>query len=497
MSALAPAYEEPRVVLYQADCLEVMRALPEESVDAVVTDPPYSLRFMGRDWDNQGSGADIEESHRPWVREALRVLKPGGHLLAFGGTRTHHRLMCALEDAGFEVRDCLMFLHGQGFPKSLDVSKAIDKAAGAERKVTGQGRNAGRRPNPIRTGTTFSDDACVWGQGDPVTHPATDAARQWSGWGTALKPAWEPIILARKPLSGPTVANLLLWGTGALNVDECRIAATDNVTFERGAGERSRQQYRTGTVVGSQQATPLGRWPANVLLSHAEGCERVGTKRVPGSRIDTPSEREFEAFAGGGLGGPRPARGVGDAEGMETIEEWRCVEDCPVRLLDEQSGERPSTLTGRANSQVAHVHPAGPERVRESAFGNIHAGGRVYAHIGGASRFFYTAKADQEDRAGSRHPTVKPTDLCKWLVALVTPPGGTVLDPFMGSGPIVWAARELGFRAVGVDREAEYVQDAVRRLQQQVLWGAEEPPRPVERVDLPEPEQLGLEGEAT
>lgn len=202
------------------------------------------------------------------------------------------------------------------------------------------------------------------------------------------------------------------------------------------------------------------------MLSHAEGCEQVGTKRVKGSRIDSPSQRQFQSGYGGGLGGPRPARGVGDADGMETVEDWRCVEDCPVRLLDEQSGQLTSgagenfvNKTGagyQGHAYGVHSRPAGTQNV-------------VYGDTGGASRFFYSAKAAREDRAGSRHPTVKPTDLCKWLVILVTPPGGTVLDPFMGSGPIVWAARELGFRAVGIDREAEYVQDTIRRLRQGVL----------------------------
>lgn len=191
----------------------------------------------------------------------------------------------------------------------------------------------------------------------------------------------------------------------------------------------------------------------------------VGTRRVKGSRIESPSEREFQSGYGGGLGGPRPARGIGDADGKETVEDWRCVEDCPVRLLDEQSGELASgtgavkKATGagwQANAYGKESRPIGTPNVE-------------YGDTGGASRFFYTAKADAEDRDGSRHPTVKPVDLCKWLVRLVTPPGGTVLDPFCGSGPIVWAVRELGFRAVGIDREAEYVQDAIRRLRQGVL----------------------------
>ena len=380
---MTPVYRETRVTLYHADCVEAMAALPEASVDAIVTDPPYGLEFMGKEWDR--------EIPADWIPEALRVLKPGGHLLAFGGTRTFHRLTCALEDAGFEIRDCLMWLYGSGFPKSLDVSKAIDKAAGAERPVVSVERRSDKRGGNYH-GAAEQRPPIDWKR----TAPATEDARRWQGWGTALKPAWEPIILARKPLSeGNVAANVLRHGTGAINVDGARSGA---------GGDTARQSGVNGGII--RGGSPLGRWPANVLL---------------------------------------------DEEA--------------ARQLDEQSGERPTPATYTRNV-VGHSSPNPMDRDRGTRdMRDVVVG---YGDTG-ASRFFYTSKAGRDDRDGSKHPTVKPTDLMAYLVRLVTPPGGTVLDPFMGSGPTVWAAREYGFRVIGIDREAEYVADTTQRLRQQVL----------------------------
>lgn len=196
-TAHTPDYSDATVTVWAGDCLDVLRRLPEASVDAVVTDPPYLLGFMGREWDTK-AGHEHLDWHRAWCDEAFRVLKPGGHLLAFGGTRTWHRLACAVEDAGFEVRDSIAWLYGQGFPKSLDVSKAIDKAAGAEREIVGLNPRAAQQ-TPKRDVTSLGAFA---GTSPNLTAPATDAARTWEGWGTALKPAHEPIVVARKPLAG-------------------------------------------------------------------------------------------------------------------------------------------------------------------------------------------------------------------------------------------------------------------------------------------------------
>jgi len=587
-----------------ADSREALRAIDAESIDAVVTDPPYALvsigkrfgadnaapaaagvyarsaaGFMGKKWDTGETAFDPAF----WA-EVLRVLKPGAHLIAFGGTRTYHRLVCAIEDGGFEIRDQLAWIFGSGFPKSHDVSKGIDRAAGAERERL--------RPVAVPRGQRDGTKALggYWQKEPWETSPATESSRQWQGWGTALKPAWEtvclavkpfpqsveharlladlerlearlwcllfasaanessassqsefvaacaiaqwsaddatntlaalcgqtdtplfvsalnsslnivsswkriwaddwtraststtetesstttdwrtlrfclseitpqsiiqahsqpngpsasvhpalsyfdafasrlsatqtlsalapamsleaisspvggakpslePICLARRPLSGTVAANVLQHGTGALNIDASRIEASDNKTFERDAGDRSREQYRTGTTVGAAKATDLGRWPANVLH---DGSEEV-------------------------------LRGFPES-------------DDGVAVQRNGGGQRIGNL----------VYGGGGDIIRPDAgFG----GG------GSAARFFYSAKADADDRLGSKHPTVKPVDLMAYLVKLVTPPGGVVLDPFAGSGTTGMACMREGFRSILIEREAEYVADIRARI---------------------------------
>lgn len=319
-------------------------------------------------------------------------------MLAMGGTRTFHRLTCGIEDAGFEVRDCLMWLYGQGLPKSLDASKAIDKMHGAERDVTGTAR--GHVPTE---GGTFDDDAYEW---QPTYErrdvPVTEDAKRWDGWGTALKPAWESIVLARKPLTGTVARNVLEHGTGALNIDACR------TMHHEPPGKPSVGMHgRRGGIMGetvervreTTAASVSGRWPANVVLD----------------------ERAAE-------------------------------------LLDAQSGTiPPSHRTTRTPD-----HEAGQIGWRRGS-------GDGFTDSGGASRFFYTSKASRHDRgAGNHHPTVKPVDLCRWLVRLVTPPGGTVLDPFAGSGTTGVACIIEGFGCILVEREAEYVAIIRERLSQPI-----------------------------
>lgn len=353
--------------IIHGDCLAVLPTLPADSIDAVATDPPYELNFMGRRWDRTGVAFRPET----WAAVAL-AMKPGAHLVAFGGARTYHRLACAIEDAGFEIRDAIMWHYGSGFPKSHDVSKALDRAAGAERFGT---------------------------NGDVLTISATDAARQWAGWGTALKPATEIIVLARKPLSEPTIAaNVLRWGTGALHIDACRVPASEPVQSAAGCvgfGQRD-DGYKAGT--GREYKTSA-RWPPN--MAHDGSTE-----------VMQAFARFGEHAAGGNI---RPS--------------------CP-------------------SSKTQAIYGEFADR---TCWGS-------YLDTGTAARFFYCAKADDSDRLGSRHPTVKPVALMRWLVRLITPPGGMVLDPFAGSGTTGMACLAEGVDCVLIEREAEYVADIKARL---------------------------------
>jgi hypothetical protein len=397
-------------VILQGDCRDKLAALEEASVDAIVTDPPYELGFMGKVWDSTGVAYDV----RTWA-ECLRVLKPGGHLLAFGGTRTYHRMACAIEDAGFEIRDQLQWLYGSGFPKSLDVSKAIDKAAGAEREVVGRRDPTGGVVSSA--GSNFRDDG--WRPDKErllaITTPATDAARQWEGWGTALKPANEPICLARKPLVGTVAENVQEHGTGALNIDACRIPAPGK---ESGSG--SLRQWRDAEgrvdvpVVRERTGGAEGRWPANVVL----GCA-CADEHDP---------------------------------------------DCAVCLLDEQSGESKSP-DNPVRQGGHHRHDVGLTGATREGYGV------GYGDSGGASRFFYVAKPSRSERGEENdHPTVKPVDLMRYLIRLVTPPGGVVLDPFAGSGTTCLAAQEEGFRWIACEMDEKHIEIIRARTAQGTLW---------------------------
>jgi DNA modification methylase len=405
-----------RVALYCGDCLDVLPTLAAGSVDAVVTDPPYGLAFMGKDWDHGIPGEHF------W-REVLRVAKPGAYLLAFGGTRTHHRLMCAIEDAGWEIRDVVMWVYGSGFPKSLDASKAIDKAAGAGREVVGTALRSGASEQRPQI-------ECA------ITAPATAAARQWSGWGTALKPAWEPIIVARKPLAGTVSENVLAHGTGALNIDGCRVDM--NGETWQGNADNAHVNY-SADVFGkfarqyAKPSNPSGRWPANLIH---DGSPEV-----------------LAGFPTSSVTGKRTAE------------------------------SKAATVQGTAWATDNHESTEYP------------------GDTGSASRFFYCAKASKDDRdegceglepapvligaeghkinpmtgkpvvdvpRRNHHPTVKPTALMRYLCRLVTPTGGVVLDPFMGSGSTGKAALREGFRFIGIDREPEYIEIARLRIEREL-----------------------------
>jgi DNA modification methylase len=489
--------------VHHGDCREVMATLDAESVDAVVCDPPYGLSFMGKGWDHGVPGEEF------WT-EALRVAKPGAHLLAFGGTRTYHRLACAIDDAGWEIRDCVMWVYGSGFPKSHDVSKAIDKMDAAEEqkarrhRFTAWVRSTGATARQIdeATGTRMGShytthptqpaimtrehleqcrhllrDVPQWVEREadvrsveskafasrevvdtremrdtkqvriscaasaagydstsrvvvPITAPATDAARQWSGWGTALKPAWEPIIVARKPLVGTVAENVLTHGTGAINVDGCRVSGESTVR----PNNKASIGYG-GSDVSFASGSDNGRWPANLIHDGSEEVVGLFPQQHSGAN---PSRRGSQKFR----------NSFGEFQGNE-----ECVS---------------------------------------------HRG----ADSGSAARFFYCAKASKADRdegceglaerltmrygekaqgplpqrtpskpvpQRNHHPTVKPTALMRYLCRLVTPPGGVVLDPFTGSGSTGKAAVSEGFDFVGIEREAEYVEIARARIAAAVL----------------------------
>lgn len=452
-----PYYADGTVALHLGDCRDVLATLADASVDAVVCDPPYEINFLSKGWDSTGIAYDVNV----W-RQCLRVLKPGGHLLAFGATRTYHRLTIAIEDAGFEIRDSIHWIYGNGFPKGQDIGKRIDKmrddraeilavtaflaaardAAGLANKdidvafgFNGMARHwttsgmTAQVPN-VQTwerlrsiiGFDSTMDAEVlrlnqrkgtigdaWnrrevighrhaglGEGGssvfltpsvhaaadgliPVTKPATDAAKAWDGWNTALKPAHEPIVVARKTTGfNSTVANVLLHGTGALNVDACRIPANDPAYARNAAGDRA--QNRTRQLDMRQTAGHAhegGRWPTNIVLSHDADC--------------------------------------GDM----------CVDGCPVADL---------------NGDGAHYFPA----------------------------FRYQAKASAAERPrlgdDTTHATVKPLDLMRWLVRLIAPPGGTVLDPFAGSGTTLESCVIEGFHAIGIEQDRKHAELCVARL---------------------------------
>ena len=373
------------------DCLDVMAGMEADCVDTIITDPPYGLEFMGKGWDGCVPGV-------AYWRAALRVAKPGTILLAFGGTRTYHRLAVAIEDAGWEIRDCMMWLYGSGFPKSLDISKAIDKAAGAEREILGTSPHGAC--NKVHGGT-FSDDAYEWQRHHPITAPATAAAELWNGWGTALKPAWEPIIVAMKPTDGTFANNALTRGVAGLNIDGGRIAAGHGDYDHPGNSGVADRRHVYGEYQHGNQMPPhaQGRWPANVILDEEAGV-----------------------------------------------------------MLDEQSGE-----------SAASYRQAQPDRAYHNGVFPKHArvrGPRGHEDTGGASRFFYCAKASAAERGeGNTHATVKPLALMEYLCKLTkTPTGGIVFDPFAGSGSTLVAARNIGRSYIGAEIEDESCRIARARL---------------------------------
>jgi DNA modification methylase len=413
--------------IHHGDCREVMATLDAESVDAIVSDPPYGLSFMGKGWDHGVPGVEF------WT-EAMRVAKPGAHLLAFGGTRTYHRLACAIEDAGWEIRDCVMWVYGSGFPKSHDVSKAIDKAAGAEREVvgtrsmnTGVASLGGNANNDGPTTDTFRDARLGKSYDITITAPATDAARQWSGWGTALKPAHEPIIVARKPLVGTVAENVLRYGTGAINVDGCRVAGGFRPLIESTASLPPKNALGD-SLNGSRCAgtTNAGRWPANLIHDGSDEVVGLFPSNVKGGTWNRTA-------------GARHFNNDGEPTDYQT------------------SGSDSSSGSAARFFYCAKASKADRDEGCEGISGRFAP--TMGNGIGGKEHDPETATPKR-----NHHPTVKPTALMRYLCRLVTPPGGIVLDPFTGSGSTGKGAVLEGFRFIGIEREAEYVEIAKARI---------------------------------
>ena len=418
--------------IHHGDCIETMKAMPPESVDAIVCDPPYGLSnttpaqvadtitkwaggdrghvptgrgFMGKSWDAFVPPPAVWD-------ECMRVLKPGGHMVVFAGSRTQDLMGLSIRLAGFEMRDSLAWLYGSGFPKSMNVGKAIDKAAGAEREASGE-RGSTQCPCLDRGENCPGHGDAMQSMSGATVHrlptaPATPEAAQWDGWGTALKPAFEPIVLARKPLAEKTVArNVLAHGTGAINVDGCRIGMSDEDREAARVPSRDKHGYGNlhegeGRSGARFEPAPAGRWPANVLLDQHAAA-------------------------------------------------W----------VDEQSGDIKGRVGMKAKTAVQFG--VGRERIAQA----FDAGRE---DSGGASRFFYTAKAPKSERPnvdGVQHPTVKPLAVMRWLIRLVTPPGGVVLDPFAGSGTTIEAAIIEGFNPVGIEMETDYLPLIQHRIDRQ------------------------------
>lgn len=379
---MEPYFKAKRGVVYQGDSLEVLKQLPNDSIDCCITDPPYELGFMGKKWDNSG----IAYNPDLW-REVLRVLKPGGHLLCFGGTRTHHRVWVAIEDAGFEIRDTIAWCYGSGFPKSLDISKAIDNQAGVKREVIGIDRRYNEPSGIVNAGRGADARTLIDRE---ITIPNTEDAKQWEGYGSALKPSIEPICVARKPLDGTLADNVLKWGCGGLNIDECRVGT--EVLQACSSGKTSLMGGLSGKSEQGGNITPerVGRFPSNLIHD--------GSREVVGMFPDVNIQGQYETIYFSDSGSAS-----------------RFFKACP---FDEQDID--------------------------------------------TFRLIYRAKASPAERgAANNHPTVKPIALITYLLELVCPTGGKVIDPFFGSGTLGVVAHEEKREFIGIELSEQYINEII------------------------------------
>jgi site-specific DNA-methyltransferase (adenine-specific) len=431
--------------IHNGNSLEVLKGFEENSIDSIVCDPPYELGFMNKKWDSSGIAYNVDL----W-KECLRVLKPGGHLLAFSGSRTYHRMTVAIEDAGFEIRDQIMWVYGSGFPKSHDVSKAIDKMKGAERivveKIVKKGGDI-RGENGYRKGSDRPNIELE------ITIPSTEAAKEWDGWGTALKPAHEPICLARKPLIGTVAENVLEWGTGGINIKDCKVGFESDEDFNETTQKNRHQDFnsndgirvKTKGIYSGDNRPPInyepteGRFPANLI--HDGSDEVINLFPTTKSEGHWP-ETKVTGFGNFG-GGKNDYFGVGkksNDKGLSTSRFFYCAK-ASKKDRDEGLEEFEERTAGSLN------------------FRNPSASGRNENAPSVESMGGLTQKRH------NHHPTVKPTSLMQYLCRLVTPPNGIVLDPFMGSGSTGKAAVKENFNFVGIDLDPEYCKLAEARIQ--------------------------------
>lgn len=407
--------------LYNGNMLDVLSEIEPNSVDSIVTDPPYELGFMGKSWDN--SGVSFQKS--TWEK-CYTVLKPGGHMLVFGGSRTMHRIACAIEDAGFEIRDTIMWIYGSGMPKSMNLGLAIDKRNGTPSEVVGY--SGATMPDFQDAGAKNSVNKIGFNDGDTakrIPQPMLRARNRWNGWGTTLKPAYEPILVCRKPCEGTTVDNVLKWGVGGINIDECRVPfestpnPATNPLYRLQAGYKTtaktvEEPGVTNFGTSKNDTSPLGRFPSNTILTY--------------------DESDFDEVCSG--------------------------------LPNTNGGNRVGTVAMRCSD-------------KNSGYGYEINSRNEYADSGSAARYFYCAKASKRDRdegvqecglKSNNHPTVKPQSLMQYLIRLVTPPHGTILDPFTGSGSTGKAVmyenvdRGVDYKFIGIELDKHHCDIATARI---------------------------------
>ena len=431
--------------LILGDCLDKLKELDDNSIDSIVTDPPYGLSFMGKKWDYDVPSQEIFE-------ECLRVLKPGGHLLSFAGSRTYHRMAVRVEDAGFEIRDQIMWIYGSGFPKSHNIGKAVDKLQGNEREVIGRKIHSQKGVKAAEERTTIGAGAF----GEPREADITKGTSPYEGWGTALKPAHEPIVMARKPLSEKTIVdNVLEWGTGGINIDESRISMSsdDEKMLNAKSSKNPTSNYKDNITkkYGDYEkdiATPphqQGRFPANIIFDEEAGKildEQSGISKSTGGRSGNKEGVGQNGIYGQYNGEVRDENpGIGDVGGASRF--FYC----------------PKTSKTDRNE--------GLEDFKGKQIGTYNAHSADLKNYGGSSLGAASMSGNNKMPQPKQnfHPTVKPTDLMLYLIRMVTPKGGTTLDPFMGSGSTGKAAVRGGFDFVGIEMDEEYMEIATARIQ--------------------------------